>query len=98
MPMRVANRSCVETLATIDAMLAGHRHVTMDELSTACRCTSRSVRRHLKWMREVLGLSIVHTWDGKDTRYFYPHGQAPMFTGEIRQLLRGRVELEEVIR
>lgn len=95
--MQCGSRSCVYQLAVIDSMLAGSRGVTLAELATACRCHERSVRRYLAWMRDTLGVSPVETWDGADRRYFYAHGQTPIFTQNVGRMLRDRVAAEEVM-
>jgi hypothetical protein len=87
----------VYQLAVIDSMLADSRGVTLAELAAACRCHERSVRRYLAWMRDTLGVSPVETLYAADRRYFYAHGQTPIFTKAIGQILRGRVAAEEVM-
>ena len=94
---RCGSRSCVYQLAVIDSMLAGGRGVTRAEIASACGCHERSVRRYLAWMRDTLGVSPVETWDGVDRRYFYPHGQTPIFTQKVGRMLRERVAAVEVM-
>lgn len=64
MPPKIATRSSLEQVAILDSMMRS-RPVTADEMAIAIGATTKTVYRHIGWMRRKFGLLIVRrgqTW------------------------------------
>ena len=89
MPSKVATRSSLEQVAIIDAMFARPQGASVGELVERLGCCSKTVRRHVAWMRKKfdMRLQLVGWERGIRRRWVYPNGQSRIFTAEAARRL-----------
>ena len=87
--MKVATRSTLEQIAIIDGMLARPSGATVRQMADRMGCCTKTVRRHVAWMRRKFDLRVVRVgFDcGDDRRWVYPIGQSSIFTKEALRRL-----------
>jgi DeoR/GlpR family transcriptional regulator of sugar metabolism len=82
MPSKIATRSSLEQVATIDRMLQRQHGATIAEMAEVMDCHPKTVRRHIAWMRNHFELRISKLGFGPNASYVYPLGQSSIFTRE----------------
>jgi hypothetical protein len=89
MPTKIATRSTLEQVAIIDAMLARPRGASVAEMVERLGCCSKTVQRHVAWMRKKfdMRLLLVGWGRGPERRWCYANGQASIFTTEAKRRL-----------
>jgi hypothetical protein len=79
MPPKVATRSSLEQVMTIDRLLRLKTPVGIERMAVCLECCARTVRRHVAWMETKLGVRVVRSSKGLR----YADGQHGVFTDSV---------------